>query len=198
MDFYGEGAELGTYVEGNQWYFAKINGQWYAVAGEWFRPGQTCKSGQLAQDIGRDATQDEPIHSWVPKPGELVGYAVSGPARNYPQMKGKDERSQVILIPWRCTTAPGRRPPRRAIVWVPSRRPHETRMRRNPMARKVLVATEKPFAKVAVAGILDIFKTAGYEAVLLESYKDKADYLKAVADVGRPDRPQRHASTPRC
>ena len=51
------------------------------------------------------------------------------------------------------------------------------------MARKVLIATEKPFAKVAVAGILDIFKTAGYEAVLLESYKDKADYLKAVADV---------------
>jgi D-3-phosphoglycerate dehydrogenase / 2-oxoglutarate reductase len=50
------------------------------------------------------------------------------------------------------------------------------------MARKVLIATEKPFAKVAVSGILDIFKAAGYEAVLLESYKDKADYLKAVAD----------------
>ncbi len=51
------------------------------------------------------------------------------------------------------------------------------------MARTVLVATEKPFAKVAVAGILDIFKAAGYEAVLLESYTDKADYLKAVSDV---------------
>jgi len=101
VDFYGEGAELGTYVEGTQWYFAKINGKWYAVAGEWFRPGQTCKSGQLAQDIGRDATQEEPIHSWVPKVGELVGYAVSGPARNYPQMKGKDERSQIMLIPWK-------------------------------------------------------------------------------------------------
>jgi len=101
VDFYGEGAALGTYVEGTQWYFAKINGKWYGVAGEWFRPGQTCKSGQLAQDIGRDATQEEPIHSWVPKVGELVGYAVSGPARNYPQMRGKDERSQVILIPWR-------------------------------------------------------------------------------------------------
>lgn len=101
VDFYGEGAALGTYVEGTQWYFAKINGKWYAVAGEWFRPGQTCKSGQLAQDIGHDATQEEPIHSWVPKPGELVGYAVSGPARNYPQMKGKDERSQIILVPWK-------------------------------------------------------------------------------------------------
>jgi len=101
VDFYGEGAELGTFVEGTQWYFAKINGKWYAVAGEWFRPGQTCKGGQLAQDIGRDATQEEPIHSWVPKPGELVGYAVSGPARNYPQMQGKDERSQIILVPWK-------------------------------------------------------------------------------------------------
>jgi hypothetical protein len=101
VDFYGEGAELGTFVEGTQWYFAKIGGKWYAVAGEWFRPGQTCKSGQLAQDIGRDATQEEPIHSWVPKVGELVGYAVSGPARNYPQMQGKDERSQIILIPWK-------------------------------------------------------------------------------------------------
>ena len=50
------------------------------------------------------------------------------------------------------------------------------------MSRKVLVATEKPFAKVAVTGILDIFKTAGYEIAMLESYKDKADYLKAVAD----------------
>jgi D-3-phosphoglycerate dehydrogenase / 2-oxoglutarate reductase len=49
------------------------------------------------------------------------------------------------------------------------------------MPRKVLVATEKPFAKAAVAGISDIFRAAGYEMALLESYKDKADYLQAVA-----------------
>jgi len=101
VDFYGEGGELGVFVEGNQWYFARINGQWYGVPGEWFRPGVACKGGQLASDIGKDATQDEPMHSWVPKPGELVGYAVSTPARNYPGMKSKDERSQVILVPWR-------------------------------------------------------------------------------------------------
>ena len=51
------------------------------------------------------------------------------------------------------------------------------------MPKKVLVATEKPFAKVAVAGIADIFHKAGYEMVLLDSYKEKADLLKAVADV---------------
>jgi D-3-phosphoglycerate dehydrogenase len=49
------------------------------------------------------------------------------------------------------------------------------------MPKKVLVATEKPFAKVAVTGIGDIFRSAGYEMTLLEGYKDKADYLKAVA-----------------
>lgn len=48
---------------------------------------------------------------------------------------------------------------------------------------KVLVATEKPFAKVAVDGIRTIVEKAGFELALLENYTDKADLLKAVADV---------------
>ncbi len=48
--------------------------------------------------------------------------------------------------------------------------------------RKVLVATEKPFAKTALDGIAGVFKEAGYEMVLLENYKDPADLLKAAAD----------------
>ncbi|MBO5779743.1 MAG: 3-phosphoglycerate dehydrogenase [Muribaculaceae bacterium] len=48
---------------------------------------------------------------------------------------------------------------------------------------KVLVATEKPFAAVAVDGIRQVIDEAGYELVLLEKYTDKADLLKAVADV---------------
>lgn len=48
---------------------------------------------------------------------------------------------------------------------------------------KVLIATEKPFAKVAVEGIREIVTEAGYELALLEGYTDKADLLKAVADV---------------
>lgn len=48
---------------------------------------------------------------------------------------------------------------------------------------KILVATEKPFAKKAVDGIKDIFAAAGYEVVLLEKYSDKAQLLEAVADV---------------
>ncbi|HTY09251.1 MAG TPA: NAD(P)-dependent oxidoreductase, partial [Candidatus Edwardsbacteria bacterium] len=50
------------------------------------------------------------------------------------------------------------------------------------MAKKVLLATEKPFAKVAVDGIAKIFADAKYELVKLEKYTDKADLLKAVAD----------------
>jgi len=48
---------------------------------------------------------------------------------------------------------------------------------------KVLVATDKPFAKAAVDGIREIVQNAGFELVLLEGYIDKADLLKAVADV---------------
>ena len=47
---------------------------------------------------------------------------------------------------------------------------------------KVLVATEKPFAKVAVDGIREVVEGAGYELALLEKYTDKAQLLDAVAD----------------
>lgn len=48
---------------------------------------------------------------------------------------------------------------------------------------KVLVATEKPFAREAVDGIRQITEQAGYELCLLEKYTEKADLLAAVADV---------------
>lgn len=47
---------------------------------------------------------------------------------------------------------------------------------------KVLVATEKPFAAVAVDGIREVVEGAGYELALLEKYASKADLLAAVAD----------------
>lgn len=49
--------------------------------------------------------------------------------------------------------------------------------------KKVLIATEKPFAAAAVNGIKDIFNKAGYETVLLEKYSDKSSLLNAVRDV---------------
>ncbi len=47
---------------------------------------------------------------------------------------------------------------------------------------KVLVATEKPFAKAAVDGIRQIVESAGFELALLEKYTDVNDFYKAVAD----------------
>lgn len=45
---------------------------------------------------------------------------------------------------------------------------------------KVLVATEKPFAKVAVEGIRKVVEEAGYELALLEKYTKKDQLLEAV------------------
>lgn len=46
---------------------------------------------------------------------------------------------------------------------------------------KVLVATEKPFAAVAVNGIREIIEEAGYEFELLEKYTSKSELLDAAA-----------------
>ena len=47
---------------------------------------------------------------------------------------------------------------------------------------KVLVATEKPFAKIAVDGIREVVEKNGYELALLEKYTDVNDLYAAVAD----------------
>ncbi|MCL2416676.1 MAG: 3-phosphoglycerate dehydrogenase [Bacteroidales bacterium] len=48
---------------------------------------------------------------------------------------------------------------------------------------KILVATEKPFAKAAVDGIRAIVEQAGHELVLCEKYTDVSEFHKAVEDV---------------
>lgn len=47
---------------------------------------------------------------------------------------------------------------------------------------KVLVATQKPFAPVAVEGIKKIVVEAGHEFALIEKYEEKAELLAAVKD----------------
>jgi D-3-phosphoglycerate dehydrogenase len=49
--------------------------------------------------------------------------------------------------------------------------------------KKILIATEKPFAPAAVAQMKKIAETASYEIVLLEKYEDKQALINAVADV---------------
>jgi hypothetical protein len=88
-----------TLVEANQWVFAKINGQWHGGAGEWVRPGQLCKQVDPITNIGIGVYYDsEPLRSWTPRSGELVGFAVSQPARA--GQWAAAERSNVVLVAW--------------------------------------------------------------------------------------------------
>ncbi|MDR2118962.1 MAG: 3-phosphoglycerate dehydrogenase [Tannerellaceae bacterium] len=47
---------------------------------------------------------------------------------------------------------------------------------------KVLVATDKPFAAIAVKGIREVLEAAGMELLLLEKYTSKAQLLEAVKE----------------
>ena len=51
------------------------------------------------------------------------------------------------------------------------------------MSKRVLIATDKPFAAEAVKGIRSVIEKAGYELVLLEKYTEKQQLLDAVSDV---------------
>lgn len=51
------------------------------------------------------------------------------------------------------------------------------------MSIKVLIATDKPFAKPAVDGIRQAIEKAGYQLLLLEKYTEKKQLLEAVSDV---------------
>jgi hypothetical protein len=94
-------------VFANQWYFAKINGTWYGGAGEWiYRGAGSCKAGQGTRTIGPDSGFGPPFSSWVPKPGELVGYMVTSVAR--PGVKRTvDERTNIIVQPWHDSSLQG-------------------------------------------------------------------------------------------
>jgi D-3-phosphoglycerate dehydrogenase len=48
---------------------------------------------------------------------------------------------------------------------------------------KILVATEKPFAPIAIRQIREVTEAAGYQLELLENYKNKSELLQAVSDV---------------
>jgi D-3-phosphoglycerate dehydrogenase / 2-oxoglutarate reductase len=47
---------------------------------------------------------------------------------------------------------------------------------------KILIATEKPFAAIAVKQISEVIEAAGFRLALLENYKMRSELLTAVAD----------------
>ena len=76
-----------------------------AAPGEWiYRGASSCKAGQGTHTIGPDSGFGPPFSTWVPQVGELVGFMVSSVARNGPVKRTVDERSNVIVQPWRDTT----------------------------------------------------------------------------------------------
>src|SRR6185437_5866334 len=83
-------------VEGNQWVFANIGGKWYGGAGEWLRPGQTCKA--IDSNFARDSFAGTIMANWSPRSGEQVGIAVSTPARA--GQWGPAARSNIVLVSW--------------------------------------------------------------------------------------------------
>lgn len=89
-------------IYGNPWVIAKIDGTWYAGTFEWMRPGQECKAvghgeGTLRDRIGL-GVELEPLESWKPKKGEMVGLMYSTFARG--SERSINERSNVVLVPW--------------------------------------------------------------------------------------------------
>jgi hypothetical protein len=103
---FSDDPNFGVYA--NQWYFANIGGIWYGGAGEWiYRGAGSCKAGQGTRTIGPDSGFGQPFSSWVPKPGELVGYMVSSVARQGPVRRTVDERSNVIVRPWHDSALQG-------------------------------------------------------------------------------------------
>jgi hypothetical protein len=84
-------------VEGNPWFVAKVNGQWYASTFEWLGPGATCRS--IAFGIWGQYSQYTQVKAWHPQPGELIGLFVSTIAR--PGVaQTTDERSDIKWIDW--------------------------------------------------------------------------------------------------
>jgi D-3-phosphoglycerate dehydrogenase len=47
---------------------------------------------------------------------------------------------------------------------------------------KFLVATEKPFAPIAIRQIREVMEAAGFRLALLENYRNRSELLEAVSE----------------
>lgn len=92
----------GALVQGNQWMFAQINGRWYGGSGRWFRPDQPCKDTSPTDGFTGTFYMDgtEPLRSYVPRIGDMIGLMSTTPNRFYPSMRTVDQRTNVVLVRW--------------------------------------------------------------------------------------------------
>lgn len=87
-------------IYGQQWNFVKIGAQWYAAAGHYLRDGQTCKGEMDEYYFPEGFLGREPFSSVRAYEGMPFGVGVSTPARLWPDMATRDERSNVVIITW--------------------------------------------------------------------------------------------------
>ena len=99
-------------LAGNAWVFAKVDGRWYGGTYEWLGPGQICKLSVPPGGCGPGCGHDRPSRelgkhvktppldrSWVPRPGDQIGFMVSTMARFGPEGPLR-ERSNIVLVTW--------------------------------------------------------------------------------------------------
>ena len=87
-------------IYGQQWNFVKIGTQWYAAAGHYLRDGQVCKGEMDDYYFPEGFLGREPFSSVRAYNGMPFGVGVSTPARLWPDMATRDERSNVVIITW--------------------------------------------------------------------------------------------------
>lgn len=94
-DFPFGGADL----EGNQFVFGKVDGQWYGGSADWYKPGQACKGVDVSEVfIDSFTLTDNPLGHYRPQSGDVIGLAVTTPSRFWPTAATLDERSNVVLV----------------------------------------------------------------------------------------------------
>lgn len=88
--------EAGATVNANPWVILDYNGKRYAATWEWLRFGQTTKSKRAVH--GDHIKRREIPQDWKPRPGERVGFFVSGLIRG--RTRNVPERTEIIWITW--------------------------------------------------------------------------------------------------
>jgi hypothetical protein len=89
--------------EGNVWVIAEVDGRWYAATWDYIRPGQICKSanGFSWEDRRHGVfahTQKPPLEGRAPRPGDRIGFMVSGFART--SQRTVLEKSNIFMTEW--------------------------------------------------------------------------------------------------
>ena len=84
-------------VNANMWAVFRYEGKWCAATFEWVRPNQKVKA---KSGVGWKNMKPARVKTgWGPKPGEDIGFFISGMARN--NQRNKDVRSEIRWLKWR-------------------------------------------------------------------------------------------------